>query len=407
MLISAVVFSQESNSSPYSYYGIGNQKFKGTVENRSMGGLGIVLDSIHLNLQNPAFYNTLRLTTFTVGADNTGTTFKTDSKEEKANRTTLDYIAVGLPFNKIGVAFGLMPYTAVGYKIHNVTEGPESRERHFTGTGGLNRVFAGVAYNFFKGFSVGGEFQYNFGNIETTSVVGVPNIVQYPTMELNRANYGGYSFNFGVMYNTKITKNLYWNASAAFAPESALNASTERRIATVTDFTNHLIVEEVDKIVVDEDVTLPSKFTFGTGIGEARKWFAGAEYSFQGSNKLTNRFDDVTSAGFENSYRVSVGGYYIPNYMAFNSYFSRITYRAGVRYENTGLVVAGETINDMGLNFGLGLPLGGNIGSSNLNVGLEMGKRGTTKAGLVQENYASVFVSLSFSDRWFVKRKYD
>ena len=49
-------YGQEGTASPYSFYGIGSLKFRGTVENRSMGGLSIYTDSIHINLQNPAGY---------------------------------------------------------------------------------------------------------------------------------------------------------------------------------------------------------------------------------------------------------------------------------------------------------------------------------------------------------------
>ena len=48
--------SQQGTASPYSYYGIGSLKFRGTVENQSMGGLSIYSDSIHINLRNPASY---------------------------------------------------------------------------------------------------------------------------------------------------------------------------------------------------------------------------------------------------------------------------------------------------------------------------------------------------------------
>jgi len=48
--------AQQGTSSPYSFYGIGTLKFKGTVENKSMGGLSIYTDSIHVNLRNPAAY---------------------------------------------------------------------------------------------------------------------------------------------------------------------------------------------------------------------------------------------------------------------------------------------------------------------------------------------------------------
>jgi hypothetical protein len=37
-----------------------------------------------------------------------------NSKSEKARRTMLDYLAVGLPFGKSRVGFGLIPYSSVG-----------------------------------------------------------------------------------------------------------------------------------------------------------------------------------------------------------------------------------------------------------------------------------------------------
>jgi len=40
-------------------------------------------------------------------------------------------------------------------------------------------------------------------------------------------------------------------------------------------------------------------------------------------------------------------------------------------------------------------------------VGVELGKRGTTNAGLIQENYFNLFVALSLNDKWFVKRRYE
>ena len=49
-------YGQEGTASPYSFYGIGSLKFKGTVENRSMGGLSVYTDSVHVNLRNPAAY---------------------------------------------------------------------------------------------------------------------------------------------------------------------------------------------------------------------------------------------------------------------------------------------------------------------------------------------------------------
>lgn len=416
LIFSAAGFSQENNASPYSYYGIGDAKFKGTVENRSMGGLSILPDSTHINMQNPAAYSSLKWTTYTVGASNTSTAFKSNSGNDSANRTTFDYIAVAIPFNKLGVAFGLMPYTSVGYKINNVVTDPSDnliRSRQFDGSGGINRVFAGASYSITPKFSVGADFQYNFGNTETKSIVSIVDtdntvLLQYPTREINATKYSGASFNVGAIYKGKI-KKLDWVTSATFTPESRLKSTSSREFATITLTSSggESLIDQLDNSTVGVKMKMPSKFSIGTGIGEPRKWFAGVEYTTQGKNEFGNRFDNITDTGFEAYHKFTAGGSFTPNYMSYNSYLNKITYRAGLKYEKSGLVINGESINDTGLTLGMGLPLGGGVGGSNLNLGVEFGKRGTKSMNLIQENYVNIMVSLSLNDKWFIKRRYE
>lgn len=144
---------------------------------------------------------------------------------------------------------------------------------------------------------------------------------------------------------------------------------------------------------------------FGAGFGEVKKWLVGAEITLQETSGLQNRFDDITGVKFENSTRYSLGGYYIPNYNSYSDYYKRITYRGGLRFENTGMVIKNKTIEDFAVNLGVGLPMSGTF--SNINVGFEIGKKGTKYYNLIEENYVNLSVGLSFNDRWFVKRKYN
>ena len=73
--------------------------------------------------------------------------------------------------------------------------------------------------------------------------------------------------------------------------------------------------------------------------------------------------------------------------------------------KKTGLNINGQSINEIGMSFGLGIPAGGLF--SNVNATVELGKRGTTNADLVEENFINFQMSLSLNDRWFVKRKYN
>lgn len=410
-LFSLVSFAQEGTSSPYSFYGIGDVKFKGTAENRAMGGLTIFSDSIHINFQNPASYSGLKLTTLSIGGSYLTTKLKTSSQEEKARRTTLDYLAVGIPMGKFGAGFGLLPYSSVGYKVQTITEGPPQTIRKYSGTGGLNKAFLGLGYSITPKFSIGADLSYNFGKIETTSL-GFVEDVQYGTREKNVSDMNGVSFTTGLIYQSKISSKLSLFSSLTFSPESKLKSSNDRKIATIQYITSgaEIVVDEEAVSVDNTTIKLPSKFSFGAGIGEAKKWMIGTEITYQKSSNSGNRFNDIIGndiyeVHYENAVKYNVGGYFIPNYNSFSNYWSKVTYRGGLRYENTGLVFDNEPINDVAMTLGMGFPISGVF--SNINVGAEFGKKGTTNANLVQENYANISIGISLNDKWFKKTLYN
>jgi hypothetical protein len=82
-----------------------------------------------------------------------------------------------------------------------------------------------------------------------------------------------------------------------------------------------------------------------------------------------------------------------------------VVYRAGFRMEQTGLNIQTESIDEFGISFGVGIPVG-KFGS-NANIGFEIGQRGTTNNNLVEENFINLQLSLSLNDKWFQKRKFD
>ena len=405
LLLSLVSFAQEGTSSPYSFYGIGDVRFKGTQESRSMGGVSVEPDSIHINLANPAGFSNLRYTTFTLGGTYNTTKQKTKTQTGSARRTTLDYLAVGLPIGKLGVGFGLIPYSSVGYKIESISPDATQNSKRLDGKGGLNKVFLGMGYKIAPHLSVGADMHYNFGKIETNSLEFVPS-VPVGSREYNNAELSGVNFNFGVMYDSKINKKLNFYSSLNFSPESNLASQNTRNVSTVmfnSDFSLS-VVDVLDEQKNRTDLKLPSKLTLGTGIGESKKWLLGAEITLLSKGNLANNYNTKNNVTYEKGTKYSVGGYYIPNYNSFTSYTKRIVYRAGFKYEKTGLVIDSESINDVGFTLGLGLPITGSF--SNVNIGFELGKKGTTAANLIQENYANLSLSFSLNDKWFVKTKF-
>ncbi|MCT4629942.1 hypothetical protein [Winogradskyella sp.] len=428
-ILSSSVFAQQGTASPYSFYGIGSLKFKGTVENRSMGGIGVYLDSIHINLRNPASYvgknidaypfdGESRPVKFAVAGTASRVTLKGESGEDNANSSSFDYIALSVPIGKFGFGFGLLPYTSVGYKLDNIDNDGDIVNR-FRGEGGVNRVFAGFGYQISKKLNAGVDVNYNFGNVQNTAIefAYTPdgNLVQYQTRENSRSDLSGLNLNFGLAYKTRISDKLELSATATYAPESKLTSDNARTFSTIvintqTDIEATLNTSEVDldaQNLRETKLTLPSRLSFGAGLGKPKSWFVGAEYTFQNTSDFSNPFYSNDVSTFENASQISVGGFYIPDFDAFSGYFKRVVYRAGFNYANTGLVVKNESIKEFGISFGLGLPVGNRTLFSNANFGFEIGKRGTTNNNLIQENFINFNVSLSLNSRWFRQKKYN
>ncbi|MCL5130180.1 hypothetical protein [Algibacter sp. L4_22] len=410
-------YGQEGTASPYSFYGIGSLKFKGTVENRSMGGLSIYNDSIHVNLRNPASYagknldilnNESRPVKFTVGGTYNSTNLKSETSKDNASSSTFDYVAISIPMGDFGFGFGLMPYTSVGYKLEAYNDN-ETISNRFNGEGGLNKAFLGFGYQITEEFSVGVDFQYNFGNTQNSTIEyiydseGDP--VQYQGRENNRSDLSGLNINLGASYRTMLNEKLELISGLTYTPESSLRSKNTRSFSTIISSGFAVNIADTDLGNLQEtDLVLPSKVTFGLGIGKPRKWFVGVESEYLKTSDFTNALYS-NGAAYEDQSAIKLGGFYIPKYNSFTSYLKRVVYRAGLHFENTGLKIENESINEFGMSFGLGLPVGSFF--SNANLGVEVGKRGTTNSNLIQENFVNFQLSLSLNDRWFNKRKFD
>ena len=417
--------SQNSTSSPYSFYGIGSINFKGTAENRAMGRISVYNDSIHMNFKNPASYtgknmfsfnNEGRLVKFTVGIGHTETDLKTNENISEATNTSFDYLGLNIPMGKFGMGFGLIPHSSVGYKLQSSNQ-EDQLQYKYSGNGGLNKAFLGFGYQLNDNFSFGFDSKYNFGNIQNTALEFLyddeSEPLDYQAREVNRSDLSGVNFNFGLIYKGNLKNNLELHGSFSFSPEYNLSSRNSRVFASVVINPNTDLEYPVNEIEVDlesvglekTDLTMPSRTNFGLGLGKSKKWFVGAEYTFLSSSVFSNDLINIENSQFEDSSVFSIGGFFIPDYASFGKFWNRVVYRGGFYSEKTGLNINGQSINEIGMSFGLGIPAGGLF--SNVNATVELGKRGTTNADLVEESFVNFQISLSLNDRWFVKRKYN
>lgn len=393
-----VVSAQDNISSPYSYFGIGLPTFNGTAESKSMQGLSIEADSTRFSLQNPASLGRLQLTTFSVGATQRFNNIENAQDKESVRNTTFNYIGVGIPVGKINFGLGILPETTMGYKLADASDGSTS---NFSGRGGLNRVLISAGYQIHKNLSIGVEGDYNFGNVQNENILFQEDI-QYGTREKNRSDLSGFSFKFGAQYEAQLSKKLWLQSAVSYAPKLKLNSKNFRKLATIQG--NGTVINEHEIDLASSKFYTPSNLRIGAGIGERKKWLVGLEYQNIGKAEYTNTSFSPNNITYKEAHAYRLGGYYIPNYKDITSYFSRLTFRAGLRYQETGMNINQEDIDEFGISFGLGLPAGRYM--SSINIGAEYGQRGTTAAGLVKEEFINVYIGISLNDKWFIQKKF-
>ena len=423
-LISINSFSQGS-ASPYSFYGIGSLNFNGTTENRAMGRLSMVTDSIHMNFRNPAsftgndlkaFNNEGRLVKFTVSVGNSDINFKTQNASAKSTTTSFDYLGMSVPMGKFGMGFGLIPHSSVGYKLESL-DNDDLIKYKYSGKGGLNKVLLGLAYQFSESLALGMNFDYNFGNIQNNGVEFLydddSEPLDYHSREANRSDLSGFSYNLGITFKPMLTDVIQLHSAFTYSPDFNLNSDNSRTFSSIVINSNSGEEYPINEINVDleslglkeTNLSMPSKTSIGFGIGKIKKWFIGTEYTFVNTSVFKSDLINIDNSSYEDGSTISFGGYFIPEFSSFNNLLKRIVYRSGIYFEKTGLIINDQSISEVGMTFGVGIPVGNMF--SNLNLALEVGNRGTTDANLVEEKFANLKMSLSLNDRWFVKRKYN
>ncbi|KQT33095.1 hypothetical protein ASG22_17895 [Chryseobacterium sp. Leaf405] len=421
--------AQNLSNSPYATYGIGDVKYDNTIETASMGGISTAFISdftSNFNFANPANNANFELTSIKLEATNENNYFKTDYNNTKATKhsTYLSNISLAFPLSqKLKMGLSYQPYSSKSYDILSpittTTEGTVTTigANRFKGSGTLNTAQIALGYKVNDKFAVGVRANYYFGNLYDL------NELAYADAELingyeTKNNIKNFNFTLGASYqnlNTSTDRKFTLGATTTFGNTSKMSADYRNTTyfydATGTVKNNETVIEEKNTSTKN---LLPLQASIGAGYGEENKWFV----SLQGDYKKGESINNFgTTIDLQDTYRISAGGWYLPNYNNFRSYFSRIVYRYGAFYERGNLSINdagkldpnGTSINKVGISAGVLLPFKTSsiTRMSGLELGIELGKRGTTKNNLINQNYVNVRVGFNFADKWFRKTLYN
>ena len=406
---SPFIFAQSNTSSPYSIGGLGEIAFKGNAINRHMGGLDIVSDSLHANINNPASLGDLKLVTYSLGLNYKSTKLSSNASNESVTSASINYLVVAIPTKKFTFGFGILPATSVGYRLQSVIDGEDINNvvNRNEGYGGLNQTFISIGFKVFEFLNFGVSANYNFGKITNESSRQEQNI-DFGTFFTKTSSLVGFNYRFATQLKIPLTSKVRLDAMAYYVPKNSLTATNESvyftRSVTTQDLGDFENLDLAARNLKETSISLGDQYSFGLGITKEKKWFVGGQYSQRNSADYVNNFISLDNITYANGSRLSFGGFYLPDYSSITSYWKRIVYRAGMRFEDTGVLFNNQPLKETGISFGVSLPM---AGYSNANIGIEFGKRGSQDNGLIQESYWNLIVGLSLNDIWFIKRKFN
>jgi long-subunit fatty acid transport protein len=426
----ALVFSaafqasaQNLTKSPYSILGIGEMQFLGTALQSSMGQTGQGFRRpADVNTLNPASYSALKFTVIDAGMTYGLGTLKQGGSSSNIDNLSFSYFNIAIPLSlkqNIGMAFGLTPYSNIGYNVSTKATYPDFEATTLmSGTGGLSRFYAGAGAQVLKfdsarsSISVGFNASYIFGRMNTEQTLLIPSVYnKFNLAETRSRIVDNIQLQGGVQYQKDFNRGTInrreqysFVLGAAYTMGVALKGKQEYFIRSMgvgqtTGIRDTIAYDDSNK----GSVELPFSFSTGFSFEKKENWMVAMDVNY------TN-WSDYRSFGstdsLKNTLAVSLGGSYIPNSSDLKNYFKRVEYRAGARYDNGNLVLAGKDIVTYGVSAGVGLPLGTKT-RSKLNISAEYFVRGTSASNLIREEYFRVIFGINFSDRWFQRYKYD
>lgn len=442
VLCSASYGNSQGTSSPYSAFGVGLVNNSQQAAFSSMGNVRIAnTDSILLNIANPASFAFIayQMPIVNIGISQRFNKYETSIDYKTKYDFALNNISMGFKMGqRWGMAFGLLPYSRVGYDIvaYDDFQGSVLTNR-FQGEGGLYNVFLGLAYRPLNlrnhKISIGASGKYLFGRNEEIRIVEFDQSLSnyYNSKVSNSLRVSGFSGDFGLQYQGRFNSAFALNFGLTYSIGSNMNANDDIFAYTFTYIGSTIRVENlIDTVEYVEDVSgkvrIPHIFRTGfnlefkdTNVAHTNKYriLWGIDVDYEPWSQYQREFNDVVTGDNLGDYvRLATGIQYTPHYLYYDkspniNYFARVNYRLGFQYAATSVNANGRRIDLMELTAGFGFPLAIKKSSASINLGVGLGQRGTTENNLVKESYVGIYFGLSLSpgvnNLWFRKRKYD
>ena len=409
--------AQSGTNSPYSQYGLGSLSEQAGGFNRGMNGLGQGFhEHNQINYLNPASYASIDSLSFIFDAGISGhiTNYSEGGVKVNAKNANFEYLVAGFRAAKhLGVSFGILPYTNIGYeysstnKLGGSSTGSSSTTSYvnsYSGSGGLHQIYLGVGWSPVKGLAVGVNGSYLWGDYTRSVVNSYTDAYANTLSRYYSASVNSYKVDFGLQYTRKITKNDELTLGLTYSLGHKLGAAPEcNEISNnsqtgVADTTLHKGLSELE---------IPAVYGVGVMWNRSNKLKLGVDYQLQKWGAVS----DPQYAGMQNHglvysdrHKLTLGGEICPKENGRN-FLERVHYRFGASYATNYMKINNQDgPKEYSVSAGFGIPImNGYNNRSLLNISAQWVKQ-DCKA-FVTENTFRINIGLTFNERWFAKWK--
>lgn len=418
VLATLTAAAQSGTNSPYSQYGFGVLADQTSGFNRGMNGLGIAFrESNQVNFLNPASYSAMDSLTFIfdAGISLQLTNFSENGVKKNAKNASFEYAVAGFRlFNHVGLSFGIIPFTNVGYNYtaSGFISGDHSNGyiNTYSGEGGIHQVFLGVGVEPIKHVSIGVNGSYMWGKYSRSVVNTYTDAYINSLAKYYNADIRTYSVDFGLQVTIPFSKYNSLTLGATYGLGHNINDDAECRILSKNAQTG---VRDSSTFVIEKAFKLPQTIRGGLMFNHKNKLKIGADYSLQkwASTSFPVYSDNnghatyaLSDNYFKDRHKFTFGGEYCPGAYS-RKFLNRIHYRFGASYATPYLKINGQDgPKELSVSAGFGIPIMNSYNNrSILNVSAQWVR--IDSKSFVTENTFRINIGLTFNERWFMKWK--
>lgn len=425
--------AQNGFNMPYSQFGIGSgeQPYNLPMVTRMGGVVYTTAGNNHINPFNPASYGAIETESFVfdMGVGLQMSTLRDNTDHLYDADGNLSYLLMAMPLTKWWkVAVGLMPYSEVNYEsveTQNVAGAGDVKTVYF-GSGGVNEVILGTAFNVLRGdkgkrpsLTLGINANWLTGSVQRAisyAFQGNDSTYYMNGRRYRKTTVGNVTVDVGLQLRQPLGDRWTLGAGMVYKPYMDLKV---KDLALI--YTYHTSDESlVDTIFPGRgqdagfDSRMEQAHTFGLGLSLERnkRWRVAADVTmaaWQGMKYTEGQTPSVMgdNAMIYGPWQRYALGYEKMGDMDAASYWGRMSWSLGAHLEQGDLWLTLDgtehRIDEWGLGAGVTMPM--RKGRSLLT--LSVGYSSFGSLDVLQRNTFTVGIAVSSCEHWFFKRKYN